>query len=119
MKQTLLIALILSLSSCAAYKVVPESNLMHAAGEISLVKLNNHAQGLQCFEPMLYVLTLGIVPTHCVDTYSVFTQTHNLGRVKVISMQGWVALVLPASPVWKYGYGHNPETDILRLVQSQ
>lgn len=116
--KTLLIALVVS--SCATYKVVPETemaSLEKGTETISVSRVNEWPEGSHCFEPMMYVLTLGIIPTHCVDTYKVHTESKELGQVKVISVQGWVALFMAPSPIWRYGYGSEVESEIKEMVK--
>ncbi len=108
------------LSSCATYKVVPEEEFSKETGiteSITVTKVNERPEGNHCFEPMMYVLTLGIIPTHCVDTYSVSSDSRELGNVKVTSMQGWAALFMAPLPAWQYGYGSEVESEIKDIVQ--
>ena len=105
-------------SSCASYKVIPEGELKKLPGgeNIFINKQNKWPEGAHCFEPLFYVLSLGIIPTHCVDTYTVTTESSELGTVKVTSMQGWVTLLMAPFPVWQYGFG--TENDIVNDVNS-
>ncbi len=108
------------LTSCAAYKVVPEGKLTPVAvnkGELTVTKTNKWSGGAHCYEPMLYVLTLGIIPTHCVDSYSVSSELEVLGKFKVTSMNGWAALFIAPFPTWQYGSGAAVETELKDLVQ--
>jgi hypothetical protein len=119
MNKLITIILSLSLSACATYKIVPDGkiSLSESSPEnITVVRENEWPEGNHCFEPMLNVLTLGIIPTHCVDTYRVSTKHQELGKVKVTSMQGWVALLMAPSPSWQYGYGSNIEAQIKKMV---
>jgi len=112
--------LTLILSSCASYKVVPEGDIAQAKNNsetLVVTKMNEFPEGRHCFEPMMYVLTLGIIPTHCVDTYIVSSESVELGRVKVTYMQGWVALLIAPLPVWEYGYGSAVESEIKEMVR--
>ncbi len=116
-----LIPLILALflPACATYKVVPESELQlsqKGLEEISVTKENEFPEGAHCFEPMFYVLTLGIIPTHCIDTYQISDEDQNLGLVKVTTMQGWIALLIAPFPTWKLGYGTEVELEIKEMV---
>ncbi len=63
-------------------------------------------------------VTLGIVPTHCVDTYNVSSESQELGQIKVTSMHGWVALLIAPFPIWQYGYGSKFESEIKDIVQA-
>ena len=68
---------------------------------------------------MLYVLSLGVIPAHCVDTYTVSAEGKELGKVKVTSMMGWVAPLLAPLPKWRYGRGSNIEEQIRDLVEGR
>lgn len=114
-----LIALMTSLAGCSVYRVTPEEGSWLtdrdiAQTEITVAKVNQHFRGSHCFEPMLYVLTLGIVPTHCVDTYSVTVATPETepatDTYKITRMNGWLPLFLIPLPTWHYGSG--PEKDL-------
>jgi hypothetical protein len=122
MNKFLLIPLCSLVSACAAYKVVPEGSVLRASSDsdsISVKKLNKWPEGGHCFEPMLFVLTLGVIPTHCVDTYSAETDSHQLAKIKVTSMQGWIPLLLAPFSPWKYGYALNVESEIYELVKAE
>ena len=117
------IAIIFSLllSGCASYKVVSEGELkkLPEGEKVSINKLNEWSEGAHCFEPLFYVLSLGIIPTHCVDTYAVTTESSEIGTVKVTSMQGWVTLLMSPFPVWQYGFGteNDVESNINSLIE--
>lgn len=112
---------ILLLTSCAAYKVVPEGRLktLQEGESFSIKKQNEWSQGAHCFEPLLYVISLGIIPTHCVDTYSISTESDKLGTVKVTSMQGWVTFFMFPFPAWQYGLGSKKdiENNVNNLIE--
>ena len=63
---------------------------------------------------MLFVLTLGIVPTHCVDDYNVIVEENNIGAAKVTTMSGWFPLIMALSPKWKYGVEPKIEKELLK-----
>jgi hypothetical protein len=112
MNRYIAITLTLLLSGCASYKVAPVGELkkLPVGERASIKKQNEWPGGAHCFEPLFYVLSLGIIPTHCVDTYTVIAESGELGTVKATSMQGWVPLLMAPLPVWQYGFG--TEVDI-------
>ncbi len=68
---------------------------------------------------MLFVLTIGLVPVHCVDTYRVSAVGADADAVyTVTAMEGWVALFLMPIPDWHAGFGREPEPEIERMVLS-
>jgi hypothetical protein len=125
MKKTGLIMLMTSLAGCSVYRVTPEEKSWRpeatAQAEIIVSKVNPFFQGSHCFEPMLYVLTLGIVPTHCVDTYSITVTAPETepttGIYTITRMNGWLPLFLIPSPSWHYGSGPDKEADIVDLIR--
>lgn len=120
MNKLILILLPLLLCSCATYKIEAQgkiNSVVASAESIEVKQENEWPGGHHCFEPMLYVLTLGIVPTHCVDTYKVSSESAEIGTVIVTKMQGWVALFMAARPSWQFGMGNEPESEIRNLVQ--
>lgn len=89
-----------------------------------VVRVNKLGEGAHCFEPMLYLLTIGIIPTHCISKYHVATSSQGLESTEslethfiVTSMQGWAALLLPLSPKWKVGYAEKAVPEIERRVE--
>ena len=54
---------------------------------------------------MLYVLSLGIIPTHCVNTFEVQSSStpEQQTKVSVTTIGGWAALFLAPLPQWKFG----------------
>ena len=116
MRMIRLLALIaaFALTSCFAYKVVPENSSRPFASDaelvVSRIKPENYPypEGLHCFEPMLYLLTVGIIPAHCVERYSVSATAPGDGgelppvKVKVTVVGGWIALLLIPLPNWRY-----------------
>ena len=120
MNKLAIVFLSVVLSSCVTYKIVPGGNFSAEARtieSITVAKINKWPEGNHCFEPMMYVLTLGIIPTHCVDTYSVSSDSRDFGKVKVTFVQGWVALFMAPLPTWQYGYGSEVESEIKDIVQ--
>ncbi len=122
-----------SLSGCAALKIepaepVPET-VIAAPGteqaELSVVRLNEYPEGNHCFEPLLYVLTIGIIPTHCVQRYHVIagseTPESNEGLAThfvVTSMQGWVTLLLLPTRKWQFGFAEDPAPEIEKMIET-
>lgn len=91
-----------------------------------VVRVNKIGEGAHCFEPMLYVLTIGIIPTHCVSKYHVARSSRSLESTEslethfiVTSMQGWAALFLPLSPRWQFGYAEKAVLQIERLAEQK
>ena len=125
------------LTGCAAYRIVPTNDFKARAPMIqeylranpeeamSIVKLNEFPNGAHCFEPLLYVLSLGIIPTHCVDQYHVKVASTAQSEEKdlttdyeVTAMQGWIVLFLPLSPRWKFGFEYNADEEIRRQISA-
>ena len=69
-------------------------------------------RGFQCFEPLLYVLTLGIIPADCTNDYA-FEAVLEDGsstvpihrKYAVTQIQGWVSGLLVLLPGWELGAG--------------
>jgi len=108
------------IASCASYKVEPSKQFDFSSMEgknehsVKLEKINDYPQGGQCFEPMLFVLTLGVVPTHCVDDYNVKIDGDNVGEAKVTMMSGWLPLFMAVSPKWRYGVEPKIERELIK-----
>ncbi len=121
-KVSLAVLMILSLASCATHKIETSSQfpLSKLQGEnpssISSTKLGEPGQGVHCFEPMLHILTLGIVPTHCIDEYQVKLNDEPIGDVKVTTMSGWIPLLMNALPKWKYGSRPNIAEELTKAA---
>ncbi len=116
-------SLVLFITGCATYKVVPLEPLgtlpsNHETITVERIR-TKIPQGANCFEPMLTIMTLGIIPTHCVERYSVSFDSTEIGEVKVTSMMGWVAIIMNPFSSWKYGLGQNAENEIRALVISK
>lgn len=126
MKQLLGVVTVL-LTGCAAYRIAPENDTALKAAHISpsskveVVKQNESPGGFQCFEPMLFALTVGIVPIHCVDTYRASTLTSNgeqvSGTYTVTRMQGWFPLLLLPLPSWRFGFAEHPEAGVEAAIK--
>jgi hypothetical protein len=73
--------------------------------------------GYQCFEPMFYVISLGLIPAHCRYSYLLTVVIEEEGNVRTIefpyrvtSMQGWLMALYPLFPDWVIGsYGRAEE----------
>jgi hypothetical protein len=125
--KALLGAVAVLLTGCAAYCIAPENDAalrfahVSAASKVEVVKQSEFPGGFQCFEPMLFVLTIGIVPIHCVDTCSASAQAKNgeqvSGTYTVTRMQGWFPLLLLPLPSRKYGFVQRPEANIEAVVK--
>jgi hypothetical protein len=68
-------------------------------------------EGSQCFEPLFYVLSLGIIPSHCVGYY----QTAS-GVFRVTTMMGWIPAVYPAFSDWEYNLDGQGEMRSLKKL---
>ena len=110
-----ILAATLLLGGCATYRIEAlDGRFPLNAPQPHIVKENTLPEGRHCFEPLLHFLSIGIIPTHCVDTYSIeFSEpTVSSLKVEVTSMQGWIALFLAATPGWTLGYPDNVESKI-------
>ena len=125
------------LAACVAHKIEPHDPVPEATTaalrldgghRTTVLRLNEYPEGNHCFEPLLYVLTIGIIPTHCVERYHVLATREppetNEGLAThfvVTSMQGWITGLLVLSPRWKFGYIQEPGPEIetiLRLAET-
>lgn len=86
-------------------------------GQITIIETNrqNHFEGFQCFEPMMFLFTLGLVPTHCVGKHELVFKVVEDGeaktitkKVKTTTMGGWFPLFLLFSKKWEYDLNSNP-----------
>ena len=97
----------LVLSGCATHKIstTNEAAWVHTDPQPKITQLNTWPEGNQCFEPMLYVLSLGIIPTHCVNRFEVRSSSspEQQANVNVTTIGGWAALFLAPLPEWKFG----------------
>jgi hypothetical protein len=119
----------LLLAGCSTYKVERIDNINMPALElrsnsvITVTQHNSYPEGLHCHEPMLYIFTLGIIPTHCINRYSVmFIKNLNpqedipLGTFQITSISGWAALFIAPFPQWKFGSPPSIENEIKNLA---
>jgi hypothetical protein len=114
------------LTGCAVYKIAPVDGTASRVpvptdAQIVMTKVNHYPDGFQCFEPMLFVLTAGIIPQHCIDTYSVTLSGSEPGLpvTTLTEMSGWLPLLLIPLPSWRYGEVKNPQAEIEDFVRTQ
>ena len=123
MNKVISFILLTLIGGCTTYKVERVENASVAKIAINpdapiLVKQENlYPEGFQCFEPMLFVLTLGLIPTNCTDSYSASITTDQqkivpLGSFKITTIGGWAALIIAPLPQWRFGSPDKPEIEI-------
>jgi hypothetical protein len=123
MKSFIALVAALSLTGCVTYRISPKDKPLHADAPTPLrvVKENQSPEGFQCFEPMLWFITVGIIPFQCVDTYNVTLVTSMEpapeAKYKVTSIGGWAALFIAPLPSWHFGKPENVETQIESVVR--
>ncbi len=127
----------LSLAGCVVHRVETNASLdnkIESLGErlaadphagVALTPLNIYPEGAHCFEPLFYVLSLGLIPTHCVSRFHVSDAPIEAVDVStletdvtVTSMQGWLPVFLGALPDWQFGYGEGVEDEVRELIES-
>lgn len=123
------IVLAFALSACVAHKITATEDFDPVAVTSStpgVTRINEGPEGWHCFEPLLFVLSLGIIPAHCLDRYHVsWSEAEPIATAKedthfeISSVQGWVTLALVFSPKWKFGYLDEPETEIRRIIEQR
>lgn len=122
----------LLLSGCATFKVEQtefvDAKITLADSQASIkVALNgSRFGGSHCYESMLFVLTLGIIPTHCISNYSAAVvaaaepdREIPLGTFRITSINGWLALFLAPLPQWNFGSPDSPEVEIKRAMSAK
>ncbi len=137
-KQLAMVSLLVLQAGCVVHKLdgtasldektpaLVERRATGADASLVVTPLSTWPEGEQCFEPMLYVLSLGLIPTHCVRRYHVgyeavgdvdpaSLETH----VTVTSMQGWIPALFPVLQGWRYGAGLEPDEDIRLFIESR
>lgn len=80
------------------------------AGSIAVLRnrlLTIPGHGFQCFEPMLYVLTLGIIPSDCRHDYEFEALIDDHApparlEYSATTIQGWIAVPLSLFPGWEF-----------------
>jgi hypothetical protein len=80
-------------------------------------------RGFQCFEPMLYVLTIGIIPADCTNDYAfeAVLERHDSTtpfhrEYTVTQIQGWVFRSPVLFPGWEFGSGPAPSVRAFNSV---
>ena len=127
MNKVISFILLTLIGGCATYKVEMADKASVAKmipnpdASILIKQENLYPEGFQCFEPMLFVLTFGLIPTHCVDTYSASTTTDQqklvpLGSFEITTIGGWAALIIAPLPQWKFGSPDKPEIEIKQII---
>jgi hypothetical protein len=122
MKTLLTFSSLLTLSACSVYKVEAVRDFKPRLHDKPLakkppsepVRLNSPMEGGQCFEPMFYVLSLGIIPSHCVGYY----QTGN-SVFRVTTMMGWIPAMYPVLSDWEYDLDEKSEMRTLKKLSEQ
>jgi hypothetical protein len=115
----LLIFILLITAGCAATKSIPyldsdltkkgryllSTNAPIASAEVQKVNVKLFPEGTSCTSPLLFIVSFGIIPAHCVDRYKV-TNSENSneysGEYVVTRVSGWVALILGLFPSWEF-----------------
>jgi hypothetical protein len=112
------------LSACVAYKTESQPNAdfvmtarrFAAEGKLEDAlsvgpRMRTVPERTICAEPLGTVLSLGIIPRYCSDTYqaTLTEPTVDNGAVQTQTYEttfvaGWLALFLLPSPNWRYGY---------------
>src|SRR5258706_11551889 len=124
MKSFIALLAVLSLTGCVTYRISPKGSPLRVDrdAKLQVVKENRPLDGFQCFEPYLFVVTFGIIPTHCIDTYNVSLLTTVVpapqAKYTVTSIGGWVALLITPLPGWHFGKAENIEAKIEAAVRS-
>jgi hypothetical protein len=125
------VACLFLVSGCAADRIYPAkggalpASAVDAASRIEVAKAKGYPEGFQCYEPLLFGLTLGLIPAHCVDSYTVSvvsgTGSEAQGTYKVSTWAGWASLLLAPIPGWHwhigYGYNRDPVAEIKARVR--
>lgn len=126
MKRMATTALSLLFAGCVASSVSPglDRQLSSEARDLmaqdgfsvatEVVRTSVPFAGAHCFEPMLYVLSLGIIPAHCKDSY-ILKADFGAGKgaktveqaFEVTTMQGWLMILYPLLPDWEFGENHD------------
>jgi len=82
-------------------------------------------KGFQCFEPMLLVLSLGIIPSICEQetTYVIEKSDINTGSsnqkeytFKTESVAGWLSLFYSPGSEWNYGDGDDGRRALYTII---
>ncbi|MDF7802180.1 hypothetical protein P4C99_22095 [Pontiellaceae bacterium B1224] len=126
----------LILTGCVATRISPKPDNSLSSKALSFIQspsiqttaeaIVSENKSIHCFEPMLYVLTLGIIPTHCKYSYDLTVEINDGEKTNLIkknyivtTMQGWLPILYPLSPNWKYGSGSDAEELVKNTVLNQ
>lgn len=108
-----ILACTMLLTGCSAYRITTiDDHALHTVKAASWVEVTRKSRDVdfQCFEPMLSVLTLYIIPVHCVDTYAVSVASSTgetaQGAYRFSVWAGWVSVLLAPLPSWHLRVGH-------------
>lgn len=122
------VAVTLVLAQGCAYKVTPLTpergfQTIGLSGHFEIERIDEGPRGQHCFEPMLYVITAGLVPTHCLRSYRVTTESDD-GSLEerdyeLTTMQGWLTLFLPPFPSWYFGAAVEGEKLVEAVLREQ
>ncbi len=127
MKQVVMVLSTAALCGCAYRVALKDDRGLEAVVKeattpipFQVSKENKLPEGFQCFEPMAFLLTAGLIPAHCVETYEVTAPGIEAeSTYKVTTMRGWVTFFLMPLPEWHAGLGRNPEAEIKRMANSR
>jgi hypothetical protein len=125
----------MTLNGCATHRITSEDDggLVAAVrrdgpgATIGVIKANRHPyEGFQCFEPYMFVVTLGLIPIHCVHRYkaSLSLELASSNEIpeaeyKISTIIGWAAPVVTLFPGWRWGSSKQPEVEIEALVRNR
>ena len=106
MMRILIIVTSFLISACASYSLNVSEDFQYervraaSSDTIQVKQLNHYAKGVHCWEPMFFVVSLGLIPTHCVNDYEVFVSDESVGKAWVTMMSGWLPPLLSLLPGW-------------------
>ena len=117
--KTLLILCLLFSVGCTATRSIPYLDsdltekgrfLLSTNAPIVSAKVENVTEnkflGASCSPPILFIVSLGIIPSRCVDRYKVINSegiNEYSGEYVVTRIGGWFALILGMFPDWEFG----------------
>lgn len=122
------------LTACAAHKVEPEGNIQPFAAGVASGKPNAAARGSKtsplsivavspaqpgprvhrCTSPIWSVVSLGIIPSFCEDSFVVLQGDRMVGQYHATTMTGWAAMFVSVTPAWQMGSGDDRVTQSIR-----
>ncbi len=136
-----LVSIALALSGCAVQRISATESLDEKLpalrahlqeqpdAELVVTRLSGFGaadEGLHCFEPMLYAVSLGVIPAHCRSRHHLSSQSPAGVEVSeletdvvVTSMQGWLPLFLAVLPSWQFYDGGPVEEDVRDFVEDE